>query len=204
MFKKFMEQREPESKVVAEAASEISEQPFKSLVISRIRVCCFDGFDLHAPKIRTPTRETLIDTHTRAAVQEMLDESTFAQRAIVVVEFGLKVSNHEQNVAQSEEDDLVHQPDSTFYLSLEGLQIYLNQTRATMGDLILGNLKKQMLLYPVDVQVEQKFYTAKNFSQLDVDVSLVEIEVSFKQLFFMSCLAQKIQDAVKPFQQVLE
>ena len=37
-----------------------------------------------------------------------------------------------------------------------------------------------MLLYPTSFNLEKKFYAKNNFLQIDVDISMIEIEMSFK------------------------
>jgi hypothetical protein len=48
------------------------------------------------------------------------------------------------------------------------------------------------------VSLENKFYARNNFHQIDIDVSMIEAEMSFKQIFFLMLLAQKIEEASKP------
>lgn len=61
-----------------------------------------------------------------------------------------------------------------------------------------------MLLYPVDINLENHFYSKKNLNITDVMVSMVELELSFKQIFFLVLLSQKIFDSVKPMMQVFD
>lgn len=76
--------------------------------------------------------------------------------------------------------------------------MYLNSNHTSVADLLLGNEKRLMLLYPVDVNLENQFYSLKNLYITDVLVSMVELELSFKQIFFLVLLCDKIKEAVKP------
>jgi len=61
-----------------------------------------------------------------------------------------------------------------------------------------------MLLYPTDVSLEQQFYSQRNFKITDVAVSLVEFEISFKQVFFLQLLGEKLTEQFKPLSQIIE
>ena len=61
-----------------------------------------------------------------------------------------------------------------------------------------------MLLYPTDMVFGQQFYSQKNLSMMDIQVSVVEFETSFKQVFLYQLLFKKIIDASKPVMQIFE
>jgi len=61
-----------------------------------------------------------------------------------------------------------------------------------------------MLLYPTDMVLGQQFYSQKNLKMIDINVSLIEFETSFKQVFAYQLLAKKILDACKPVTQIFE
>ena len=61
-----------------------------------------------------------------------------------------------------------------------------------------------MLLYPTDVMLGQQFYTQKNLQMIDIQVSLIEFETSFKQVFMFQLLFKKILDACNPVTQIFE
>ena len=61
-----------------------------------------------------------------------------------------------------------------------------------------------MLLYPTDIVLGQHFYSQKNLSMIDIQVSLIEFETSFKQVFLFHLLFKKILDACKPVTQIFE
>lgn len=82
--------------------------------------------------------------------------------------------------------------------------MYLNQNHTSVADLLQGNEKRLMLLYPVDINLENHFYSKKNLNITDIMVSMVELELSFKQIFFLVLLSQKIFDSVKPMMQVFD
>ena len=64
--------------------------------------------------------------------------------------------------------------------------------------------QKLMLLYPVDILLGQHFYKARNLSMFDIQVSLIEFETSFKQVFTFHLLFKKIVEACKPVTQIFE
>ena len=55
-----------------------------------------------------------------------------------------------------------------------------------------------MILYPTDIQIEQQFYKQKNLWINDVTSSMIELELSFKQIFFLALLSSRIFDSFKP------
>lgn len=55
-----------------------------------------------------------------------------------------------------------------------------------------------MLLYPTDVILGQQFYSQKNLQMIDIQVSLIEFETSFNQVFMFHLLFKKIHDALRP------
>lgn len=102
------------------------------------------------------------------------------------------------------EDDLDAQnPDSNLKCTIKQLQMYLNSSHTLIADLLQGE-KRLMLLYPVDINLESQFYHAKNLNIAHVLVSMIELEFSFKQIFFFALLTDRIMEAVRPLLLVLE
>ena len=54
-----------------------------------------------------------------------------------------------------------------------------------------------MLLYPVDVNLENQYYGQKNLHITDVLISMVELELSFKQIFFLMLLHERLMESLK-------
>lgn len=69
---------------------------------------------------------------------------------------------------------------------------------------ISPNDKRLMILYPTDIAVEQQLYKHKNLWINDVTSSMIELELSFKQIFFILLLGSKIAEAFKPVIQVVD
>ena len=93
-----------------------------------------------------------------------------------------------------EEDELINgfSPDSQLVAKIQGLQIYLLQSDPGACE------RRLMLLYPVDCTVEQHFYSQKNLCINDLSLSMVEMELSFKQAFCLLLMGSKIVEAFKP------
>mgnify|MGYP001034305274 CR=1 FL=1 len=76
------------------------------------------------------------------------------------------------------------------------LQSYLNSSHTSVSDLLQGG-QRLMLLYPVDINLENQYYGQKNLHITDVLVSMVELELSFKQIFFLMLLQEKLMESLK-------
>jgi len=76
------------------------------------------------------------------------------------------------------------------------LQSYLNSSHTSVSDLLQGG-HRFMLLYPVDINLENQYYGQKNLHITDVLVSMVELELSFKQIFFLMLLHEKLMESLK-------
>lgn len=76
------------------------------------------------------------------------------------------------------------------------LQSYLNSSHTSVSDLLQGG-QRLMLLYPVDINLENQYYGQKNLNITDVLVSMVELELSFKQIFFLMLLQEKLMESLK-------
>ena len=83
-----------------------------------------------------------------------------------------------------------------------GLSVYLNQKSTSLAE-VTDFDNKVMLLYPTEVSVEQQGYKQKNLKINDIAVSLVEFEISFKQVFFLKLLSMKIADSLTPISRIL-
>lgn len=127
------------------------------------------------------------------------DSNQFKSRSVFVVETAFMVTNS----APDEEEDGCRQPDSNLKCQLQNLQMYLNSNHVSVADLLSGG-QRLMLLYPVEVNLENQFYSQKNLNITDVLVSVVELEFSFKQIFFLLLLSDKLAESVKPISQVID
>ena len=65
-------------------------------------------------------------------------------------------------------------PDSQLEIRVQALQIYMRRSHLN------EDLRRTMMLYPLDLTIEQQFYGKKNLAMTDISASLLEFEVSFK------------------------
>ena len=64
------------------------------------------------------------------------------------------------------------------------LQSYLNSSHTSVSDLLQGG-QRLMLLYPVDINLENQYYGQKNLHITDVLVSKVEVDLELLKLFIV-------------------
>ena len=99
----------------------------------------------------------------------------------------------EQDQESEENENFL--PDSQLSASLAGLQVYVNKQRTSFKHFmsvsksleIDENISKNdmisMLLYPTVVSIEQQFFSSRKLLINDIQVSIIEFETSFKQIF---------------------
>lgn len=93
-----------------------------------------------------------------------------------MLESGLQVDNGRP---VAEEGDL--QADSQLNVCVAGLEVYMNSQRTNLVDLMTpGSDQRATILYPTEIVVESQFFENRSLRINDMQVSMVELETSFR------------------------
>ena len=103
----------------------------------------------------------------KAAEEMDASDAFFRPSSLLVVETGIKLTNHNPPVesnpdeADESQEDEGFRPDRYIQAKITQFTIFLNQKRASLAEVIQPD-SRIMLLYPTDVYLQQQFFSQKN------------------------------------------
>jgi len=109
------------------------------------------------------------------------------------------------NAKPAAEEDVDLQPDTQLNMAASSLEIYMNSQRTNLQELLTpGSDHRSVILYPTEITLESQFFANRSLRINDVQVSMVELETSFRQLFHLNLLASKISAEMEPIKQIFQ
>jgi len=180
--------------------------------LKKVRLICFDSQSHDAkPKSKSFNRDSL----TRTLLDYESSDFQFKPHSLLIIESAFHLNNskpqqelpdfHAENAFAAAAPYEGLQADSHMNLRAGSVEIYMNSARTNLVDLMApGSKSRAVILYPTEVSVHSQFFSKRNLRVNDVQISMVEFETSFRQLFSLSLLMTKLASELEPIKQIFE